>query len=735
MLKRLYLMLSLLVFSVPCFAATLTLPTVFSDHMVLQRERAVPVWGKADPGAAVTVEFAGQTKTATAGTDGKWKVALDPMPASSESRLLKVTSSLKSEIINLQFTDVLIGEVWLCSGQSNMQMPLEGFPPNGPIENSGAEIAAANYPLIRLYDTPRVSTEDPQETIKSRWAVCTPETAKPFSACAYYFGRKLHQDLNVPVGLLVSAWGGTRIEPWTPPCGFEGIESLAGINRQVQKTLPASPLYKKALTDYLTGISQWTAAAQKAMQTNGYISAPPAFPADLILTGNQQTPTKNYNGMIHAHVPFAIRGAIWYQGESNHGEGMLYVDKTRALLNGWRKLWGYDFPFYFIQIAPYGYGAENPEILPVFWEAQAEIVKTIPKTGMAVITDHATLDNIHPSDKKDPGIRLALLAEANDYGMNVVCTGPVFQTLEKQGGKLKVIFSSAAGLTTRDGKAPDWFEVAGKNGPFKKADARIEGNAVIVQSGEVAEPVAVRFGWNKIATPNLVNGAGLPAAAFRAGDLPKPENPAVMQVPEAAGFRIVYQLDIPETAAYAAQAPRYAVDNSAGDTAPFSKIAYYLELEKPDGTKQYAFASMDRFTDDLKKAGVPVNSGGARFMQKISSLTVRSNVQGVVPCTDSDGGNIEFWPGNYSPDNQQNIPGASGQFDFGDAPNNAVPGYGCMQVHNWKDKQTVFAFNHWGGSPAVIDIGIGNSPQGNQDWTFSKNAPEYTVRRLTVLVK
>ena len=439
MLKKYCIMLLLpLLAAIPCLAAELTLPSVFSDHMVLQRGQPVPVWGKADPNAVVTVEFAGQKKTATADASGKWRVDLEPLKASAESRLLTVSAGAET----VKFSDVLVGEVWLCSGQSNMQWAMQNT------ENADTAIAAANHPGIRLYDTPRVSTEDPQEKINAQWTACTPETIKTFSGVAYYFGHKLHQDLNVPVGLLLSAWGGTRIEPWTPPCGFEGIESLADIHQQVQKTLPASPLYKKAMTRYQTDVARWIVEAEKAMQTDRYISAPPAFPEELILTGNQQTPTKLYNGMLHAHIPFAIRGAIWYQGESNHREGMLYVDKTQAMLNGWRKLWGYDFPFYFVQIAPFQYGNEDPEVLAIFWEAEAEIVKTIPQTGMAVVSDHTTLNNIHPPNKEIPGIRLALLAEANDYGMDVVATGPVFQTLEKKGHVLKVVFDSAKGLST-----------------------------------------------------------------------------------------------------------------------------------------------------------------------------------------------------------------------------------------------------------------------------------------------
>ena len=721
------ILLSLLT-AIPCLAVELVLPTVFSDHMVLQREQSVPVWGKADPNAVVTVEFAGQKKTTTADQGGNWMVKLDPLKASSESRELNVSSSLKSEVKNQRFTDVLVGEVWLCSGQSNMQCAMQNT------ENPAEAIAAANYPNIRLYDTPRVPSESPMEKIDAQWKTCTPDAIQSFSGVAYYFGRKLHQDLDVPVGLLLSAWGGTRIEPWTPPCGYEGIESLSAIHQRVQKTLPASLLYKQTMMGYQADIARWIIEAEKAVQTDDYISTPPVFPEGLILTGNQQTPTKLYNGMLHAHIPFAIRGAIWYQGESNHREGMLYVDKTQALLNGWRKLWGYDFPFYFVQIAPYQYGTEDPGVLAVFWEAEAEIVKTIPKTGMAVVSDYTTLNNIHPPNKEVPGIRLALLAEANDYGMDVVSTGPVFKKLTPKGSVLKITFASAKGLTTRDGKAPDWFEVTGKDGIFKKAEAVISGNAVIVQSAEVAEPVAVRFAWHKLATPNLVNEAGLPAAAFRAGDLPKPENQIVARVPEATGFRIIYQLDIPAEADYAKEAPKYTADNSAKDAALFNRIAYFLELEKKDGTKQYVFTSMDRFTADLKKTGVPVSAMATHFIQKVNNLTVRSNVEGIVSCTGSDGGNIEFWPGNYRPENGNKIPGASGQFDFGDMLSDKNPGYGCMQVHNWKEQQTLIAFNHWGNA-GTVDIGIGNAPSGNPDWTFSKSATEYTVRRLTIMVK
>lgn len=450
--------------------AELFLPTVFSDHMILQREQPVPVWGIAAAGTAVTVEFAGQTKTTVTDSSKHWETVLDPMPADSKPRNLVV----RSPIGNREFSDVLVGEVWFCAGQSNMQMSFVKQRPNGPVcGQAEAEIAAANYPQIRLYNTPRTVSFHPVEKINAQWCICTPKNVKTFSACAYFFGRKLHQDLNVPVGLLLCAWGNTRIEGWVPPCGFESVEALADVYRQTQNLTECSEV-------------------------------------------NAQTPGAIYNGMFAAHIPFAIRGAIWYQGENNRWDGMRYVDKTRALLNGWRKLWGTEFPFYFVQIGAFDYKNKNPEMLPLFWEAQSEIVKVIPNTGMAVITDVSTLDDIHPPNKKDPGIRLALLAEAKTYGMDAICTGPVFQALEKQERRLKVVFSSAVGLTTRDGKAPDWFEIAGENGVFKPAGAEIEENSVILGSPDISDPVLMRFAWNGLAQPNLVNEAGLPVSAFRA---------------------------------------------------------------------------------------------------------------------------------------------------------------------------------------------------------------------------
>lgn len=466
--------------------ATLSLPTVFSDHMVLQRERALPVWGQARPGAKVSVMFGGKARATQADAGGKWRLELDPLGASAEGRELEVIAEDPAGVERVKFADVLVGEVWLCSGQSNMELPLGGSKKN-PVLNSAAEVAAANRPLIRLYRTPKVYASTPLPWIDAQWEVCTPETVREFSAVAYFFGCKLQRDLGVPVGLLQAAWGGTSIDPWTAPGGYEGIASLDNL-RRIAETMP--PLGEEK-----------DPAKMKRVR---------------------QTPTALFNGMIHAHIPFGIRGTIWYQGEHDHLDGMLYVDKTRALLNGWRKAWGYDFPFYFVQIAPFAYGEggnEDPSRLPIFWEAQAEITRVVPVTAMAVISDAATPNSIHPPNKEVPGIRLALLAEAHTYGLDVVSSGPVLRKMERLDGALRVVFDCADGLATRDGREPDWFEVAGSDGVFRMAKAVIEGSSVVIRSPDVPQPQAMRFGWDKIAIPNLVNGAGLPAGAFRAGEV------------------------------------------------------------------------------------------------------------------------------------------------------------------------------------------------------------------------
>lgn len=445
------------------------LPGIFGDAMVLQQQRPIKVWGWADPGESITVSIAAESQTTTADDQGRWRLELPPRPASSEP--LRLTVRGENQI---DFNDVLVGEVWLCSGQSNMEWPVERS------SDAKREIAAADHPMIRHIKFPRRPSMQPLDEISGEWQICSPDTVASFTAVGYFMARRLQQQLNVPIGLINASWGGTRVEPWTPPVGFEQTPALRDIHDSLQARLAGTePPYQ-----------------------------------------SHQDPTMLYNGMIHAFVGFPIRGAIWYQGESNHLEGMLYYEKKKALINGWRQLWGQgDFPFYFVQIAPFQYGDEDPQILPRFWEAQAAVTE-LNRTGMVVINDIATVDDIHPPNKQDVGWRLANMALHHDYGHEeLVADHPKFENMEVVGQTLHVHFANTGGgLKTRDDQPPTHFEVIGQEATeFQPANARIDGDKVILSAPGVTQPVGFRFAWHKLAEPNLMGGTGLPVAAVRGG--------------------------------------------------------------------------------------------------------------------------------------------------------------------------------------------------------------------------
>lgn len=447
--------------------ADVSVPSIFADNMVLQRDQAVPVWGKAAAGEEVTVSINGVKRTTKAGDDGKWMVKL---PAMKVGEPLEMTISGTN---SLSFKNVLVGEVWVCSGQSNMQWAMT------QALNPKEEIAAAKYPNIRLFHVKRVPQAHAQDDVvlTASWKECTPESVPNFSAVAYFFGRYLHKELDVPVGLINTSWGGTRIEPWTPPVGFKQVPKLGSL--------------VKVAEDLQKG------------ESNAKVGA--------------QTPTALYNGMVHGLVPFGIRGAIWYQGESNRADAMMYYEKKKALISGWRKVWNQgDFPFLFVQLAPYQYGKEADDVLPKAWEAQTASL-AIPNTGMAVTVDIGNTGNIHPKNKQDVGKRLALWALVKTYGKkDLVYSGPLYKSMAVDGNSIRLKFKHVGGgLKSRDGKPLSWFTIAGEDGKFVEAKAVIDGKTVVVSSETVKTPKAVRFGWNKIAEPNLSNKDGLPASPFR----------------------------------------------------------------------------------------------------------------------------------------------------------------------------------------------------------------------------
>ena len=488
--------------------ANVRVPAIIGTNMVLQQGQELPIWGWADAGEEVSVTFNGQTVQATADAAGKWKVALAKVDQAGGPHEMIIKG--KNE---LKLTNILVGEVWAGSGQSNMQWSVSSS------TNAAEEIANAKHPGIRLFlvqlipsGTP--AADVPVNNVQGRWVECSPETVAPSSAVLYFFGRKIHQDVKVPVGLITTAWGGTRIQPWITPAGYAAIPELAEEQKQYHAALAN---HVASIAAYHDALKNWVAEAQKALaagQLPGEVPPAPGHP----LNNNYQW-TGLYNGMIHPLQPFGIKGFLWYQGESNNGQGMAYYHLKRGLIEGWRKAWGKtdaEMPFLFVQLAPFNYGGD-PTRLPGIWEAQLNTLK-VPNTGMAVITDITTLNDIHPPNKQDVGLRLALWALANTYGQkDLVYSGPLYKSQEvlDDNKRIRVTFDHNVGLKARDGKELSWFSIAGEDKKFVKATAVVEGDSVIVSSDAVAKPVHVRFGWHQLAEPNLVNGAGLPASPFR----------------------------------------------------------------------------------------------------------------------------------------------------------------------------------------------------------------------------
>jgi len=484
-------------------AQALNLPKVFSDNMVIQQGQPVRIWGWAEPGQPVEVAFGTRRQTATTGPDGKWTLALESLPASTTPAELTAAAGGKQITIK----NVLVGEVWICSGQSNMEWLLRDT------DRAKEIIASADMPLIRQFKVPHVTNAKPQKDLPGDWAVCSPATAGNFTGVGFHFALQLFKKLNVPIGLINTSWGGTRIEPWTDPDGFKMSPALKEISDQVAN---ADQVHRRNQAAKLDQLESWVKQSREALEKGG---VPAAFPGGLPEhpLNAADRPTGIYNAMVAPLVPYGIRGALWYQGESNNGEGMLYAEKMRALISSWRRLWNQgEFPFLYVQLAPYRYN--RPEALPGIWEAQRSAL-AIPNTGMAVITDIGNVSDIHPRNKQEVGRRLSLWALAKTYGVGgQEFSGPVYQSMQVQGGKVVLAFDHADGLKSLDGKPLSWFTLAGEDGKFVPARADIVGNTVVVSGDGVAIPKAVRFGWDETAEPNLVNAAGLPASPFRTGN-------------------------------------------------------------------------------------------------------------------------------------------------------------------------------------------------------------------------
>ena len=494
--------------------ADITLPRVFGDNMVLQRDKPIPVWGKASPGEKVAVAFAGQEKATTAGENGSWQVTLDALPANKTPQSFVVSGKNK-----LTLDNVLVGEVWLCSGQSNMEFLVEKS------ANPEEEKAAANFPEIRHFKVPRTSSAFPQADAKGNWQVCSPSTVGGFTAVGYFFARELFQKLDVPIGLMHSSWGGTSIEVWMSPESITAAPALAELNDKILSQSSLSPDGKKRHEEYLGDLKKWTTATEEALAMDKPITEPPAVPWP---AWENPQPTQLYNGMIHPLAPFAMRGALWYQGESNGFEGAIYKTKLEALISGWRTKWNQgDFPFYIVQISNFNKPSAEGKTWAGVREAQRQAL-SIPNTGLAVTIDIGETKDIHPKNKQDVGKRLALWALAGPYGKPIEPSGPLYKSYSAEGSKIRISFDHAkdglvigkeAGLAPVEPNPTEklkWIEIAGEDRLFKPAQAVIEGGELVVSSPEVPSPAAVRYAYKQDPVgANLYNTQGLPASPFR----------------------------------------------------------------------------------------------------------------------------------------------------------------------------------------------------------------------------
>ena len=674
MAEKILLLISFLLFGVTAFKSkALELPAVFGNNMVMQQKTENPIWGKAAAGEDIEINSSwGEKATAKAKTSGEWATKIKTPEAGGPFEI-----TIKGNDTTIIFKNVLVGEVWICSGQSNMEMPLMGWPPKDTIKNFAEEIKNADYPKIRMFTVSKSVSVEPGEDCKGSWKECTPETAKNFSAAAYFFGRELRNELGIPVGLIHSSWGGTPAESWVSPKyigrvdGYEdfaaNIDKLVSLDEKYNKWLSSHPMFVPKGNDELAGkgvsfsdtncpLPDFDDSAWKEMnlptlweskelgvfdgvvwfrkqidipagwknsdlilelgpvddidityfngtRVGGYESMgfwetnrEYKIPSELVKAGknviavrvvdlqggggiygeeeqmkiypaneekaksiklagawkylpvaqyrngefyvfgvdendfyttkpafkgiDQYTPTVLYNAMIAPLVPFGIKGAIWYQGESNVGRHEQYKELFPTMIESWRTAWKLGrFPFYFVQIAPYRYDDPEDPVSAKLREAQMETMLSVPNTGMVVTLDIGNADNIHPADKQDVGKRLSLWALAKDYGKDdIVYSGPIYTDMIKQGSRITLYFDHVgSGLIARNGELTG-FQVAGKDSIFVDAEAYIDGNTVRVYSKQAYDPIAVRYAFKNVAEASLFNKEGLPASSFRTDD-------------------------------------------------------------------------------------------------------------------------------------------------------------------------------------------------------------------------
>jgi len=514
--------------------ADLKVPALFTDNMVLQRGVPVPVWGTADPGDEIFITFEQKTpdgkreegKAVITGKDGKWIVKIGPYPVGGEPGTLTIRGPEKKEapkgkdapkvkapISSVVCKNVLVGEVWICSGQSNMQWEMY----RSTLEPE-KNIAEAKYPEIRLFMVPRKAAATPQPDVEAKWTACTPETVKDFSAVAYFFGRHLYQKLKVPIGLINTSYGGTPAEAWTSREALLGEESL---KYYVENLDLGAKNYdpEKVKEAYDKALAKWKIDADQAKKDNKPIPKQPGLPGKPGTSAG--SPSGLYNAMIAPLLPYAIKGAIWYQGESNNGKAFEYRTLFPTMIKDWRARWNQgDFPFLFVQLAPYWNSDSNGVTYAELRDSQLYTAQSVKNSAIAVITDYGDEKNIHPLQKEPVGDRLAMAARALAYGEKLVYSGPIYKTKKVDGNKVILFFDHLGGGLSMKGEKLTGFTIAGANGEFVDADAKIVDDTVVVTSDKVAMPQDVRFGWKNFMTVNLFNKEGLPASPFRTDNAP-----------------------------------------------------------------------------------------------------------------------------------------------------------------------------------------------------------------------
>lgn len=495
--------------------AKLDLPAVFTDGAVFQRDTGAKIWGWTDPSAEIKTSFAGQNITTKADTHGNWSVTFNGLKASATGQDLVIKNG--DEIKTLK--DVLIGEVWLASGQSNMEWRVSNS------ANAKEEIASGNDPLLRVFVSSNVATAEPKGNLPGSWKHTAPENTGNFTAVGYYFAKKLRAEIGIPVGVIECAWGGKPVEAFTSESALNALPEAKDLIEKKNNAIAAwnpkaaNAQFEKQKLAFQKKLTEWEAKVETATEKKGKRPRGPRKPTDPRVNSSYHSTI--FNGMINPLVGYGARGAIWYQGESNAngGSANAYEELLGCMIGDWRKRWGSDLSFYFVQLANYRQPTTKPGVESDWVIVQDEMrraLKSIPNSGMAIINDIGAANDIHPKNKQDVGTRLARWALAKDYGKTGhSISGPLFASATKDGNIMTISFDHAKGLKSRDGKALKRFEIAGEDGTWHWGQAQLKEGKVIVWNDKIKTPKKVRYAWAENPEgANLVNGEGLPASCF-----------------------------------------------------------------------------------------------------------------------------------------------------------------------------------------------------------------------------